>query len=151
MSDTIGDPVHPHGASHAPGPARRIEVAAAVVRQDGRILMTRRPPGGPLGLQWEFPGGKIEPGETASHAIVREIREELGVTASPRQVLALHTHDYPHGLEVEVTFVECELDSLAFAPSRAIHATAWRQPREIDLDTVLEGDRDFLRGLAAGS
>ena len=151
MSETIGDPVHAHVPPHAPVAARRIEVAAAVIRRDGRVLLTQRPPGGPLGLQWEFPGGKIEPGETASHAIVREIREELGVTATPRQVLALHTHDYPHGLEVEITFVECELDSTRFTPSAAIHATAWQPPREIDLATVLEGDREFLRGLAAAT
>ena len=149
MSEAIGDPVHPHGTSHARESARRIEVAAAVVRQDGRILMTRRPPGGPLGLQWEFPGGKIEPGETASHAIVRELREELGVGATPRRVLALHTHDYPHGPEVEITFVECTLDSTAFRPSPAIHAIAWWLPAEIDLAAVLEGDREFLRGLGA--
>jgi len=151
MSETIGDPVHAHVRPHAPVAPRRIEVAAAVILREGRLLLTQRPPGGPLGLQWELPGGKIEPGETATHAIVREIREELGVLATPRQTLALHTHDYPHGLEVEITFVECEVDSTDFVPTAAIHATAWRQPNEIDLKTVLEGDRDFLRGLAAGA
>jgi len=149
MSETLGDPIHAHAPAHAPAAARRIEVAAAVVRRDDRLLLTQRPPGGPLGLQWEFPGGKIEPGETAAHAIVREIREELGVAATPHRVLALHTHDYPHGLEVEISFVECELASIAFTPSPAIHATAWCRPHEIDLATVLEGDRDFLRGLGA--
>src|SRR4030095_2805517 len=128
---------------------RRVAVAAAVVRRDGRLLLTQRPPGGELGLQWELPGGKIEPGESAEHAIVREVREELGATATPRAFLAVHTHDYPHGLEVAITFMECELDTTTFAPHPAVHAVAWTRPEDIDLDTVLAADRDFLRGLGA--
>ena len=148
MSDAPGPaarPPHPP-ASNA---GRRLRVAAAVVMRDGRLLLTQRPPGDPLALQWELPGGKIEPGETLEHALVRELREELGVGATPGEVLEVDTHDYPHGLEVEVVFVRCTLETLAFAPSRAVHAVRWVAPEAIDLTEVLAGDRGFLARLGA--
>ena len=150
MSDELG-PV-PH-AQHPPASftSRRIRVAAAVVWHEGRLLLTQRPPGGPLGLHWELPGGKIEAGESPEHALVREIREELGVRATAHEVLEVDTHDYPHGLEVEVFFVRCVLDSFDFKPSHEVHAARWFPPESIDLDTVLAGDREFLRSQGAGA
>ncbi len=53
--------------------------ACALIDADGRILMSRRPGGKPHGGQWEFPGGKVEPGETPEQAITRELREEIGI------------------------------------------------------------------------
>jgi 8-oxo-dGTP diphosphatase len=58
-------------------------VAAALERADGRILMQRRPPGKAHGGLWEFPGGKVEPGETPRAALVREASEELAITLDP--------------------------------------------------------------------
>jgi len=127
--------------------ARRIRVAAAVVRREGRLLLTRRPPGGRFGLQWEFPGGKLEPGETAEQALVRELREELGVGSVARGTLAVETHEYAHGLVVELHFVECELDSLDFTPSPEVHEVRWSVPGEVDPGELLEADRGFLAAL----
>jgi 8-oxo-dGTP diphosphatase len=127
---------------------RSIRVAAAVVWRDGRVLMTRRPPGGPLGLKWEFPGGKLEPGESAEQALVRELREELGVGATPQGTLAVETHSYQHGLTVELHFLRCELDSLDFTPSPEVHEVRWVHPHEADPAEVLEADRSFLASLA---
>jgi uncharacterized membrane protein len=62
-------------------------------------------------------------------------------------VLEVDTHDYPHGLEVEVIFVRCVLDTFDFTPSAAVHAARWLAPESIDLATVLAGDREFLRSL----
>ena len=126
-----------------------IHVVAAVVWRDGRVLLTQRPPGGPLGSQWEFPGGKIESGETPEQALAREIDEELGVVATPLEILARHRHRYAHGLAVEIVFVRCTLGSLAFRPSHAVQATRWVVPADVDLDQVLEADRAFLRALTA--
>jgi 8-oxo-dGTP diphosphatase len=132
-----------------PEPGRRIRVVAAVVWRDGKLLLTQRPPGGPLGLQWEFPGGKIETGETPEQALAREVAEELGVTGTPVRTLAVHAHSYPHGLEVEITFLECMLGSGEFRPSAAVHAVRWSAPGEVAIEEVLEADRPFLSALFA--
>jgi 8-oxo-dGTP diphosphatase len=129
----------------------RIAVVAAVVWRDDRLLFTRRPPGGPIGLQWEFPGGKLEPGETPDQAVRREIREELGVDAEPLEELGRERHDYPHGTRVELVFVRCTLSSFDFTPSAAVHAVQWWRPSEVPLAEVLEGDREFLKRLGARS
>ncbi len=127
---------------------RRVRVVAAVVRDGELLLLTQRPPVGPLGLQWEFPGGKIEPGETPEHALVREVHEELGVEASTHEVLAVHAHDYDH-LSVEITFIRATLASFEFKPSVAVHAWRWLAPHDVPLSEVLEADRDFLRAMGA--
>jgi 8-oxo-dGTP diphosphatase len=134
----------------ASNPAPFIRVVAAVVFRSGELLLTQRPPGGALGLKWEFPGGKIEAGETPQAALTREIEEELGVRAQPLEIMTVHRHAYPHGLDVEIAFVRCTLDSLEFRPSEAVHAVRWTPPRAIDLDQVLAADREFLRSLGAG-
>ncbi len=128
---------------------KRVRVVAAVAWDGPKLLLTQRPPGGPLGLQWEFPGGKLEEGESPEEALVRELQEELGVGATAHETLAVHAHDYAHGVRVEVTFVRCTLASLAFTPSGAVHAWRWIEPRDVALGDVLEGDRDFLAGLGA--
>jgi 8-oxo-dGTP diphosphatase len=73
-------------------------VAAALIDADGRVLLARRPAGKSMAGQWEFPGGKIVAGETPEQALVRELREELGidVTESCLAPLAFASHDYDH-------------------------------------------------------
>jgi 8-oxo-dGTP diphosphatase len=58
-------------------------VAAALIDPDGRVLIAERPPGKAMAGLWEFPGGKIEPGETPETALIRELHEELGITVKP--------------------------------------------------------------------
>ena len=130
---------------------KRVRVAAAVVWDGPRLLMTQRPPGGALGLRWEFPGGKIEQGETPEQAIVREVREELAVGATPHEQLETVAHDYAHGLHVEIVFVRCTLDSFQFTRGAEVHAVRWQAPAEIVLGDVLEADREFLRALGAAA
>ena len=128
-----------------------LRVAAAVVWRGEYVLLTQRPPGGALGLFWEFPGGKIEPGETPEVALVREVAEELGVAARPLEILSTYRHRYEHGLEVEITFVRCELESFEFRLGAAVHAVRWVKPPELDPSEVLAGDRRFLSALGSGA
>jgi len=125
-----------------------VRVAAAVIRRDGRVLMTRRPPGGALGLQWEFPGGKIEPGESVAQALAREIEEELGARVTVGEELEVATHEYDHGLAVEIHFVACELGAGALVPGPGVHEVRWSAPGEVDPAEVLEADRPFLARLS---
>lgn len=128
-------------------PAARLRVVAAVARRGGLLLLTRRPPGGRFGLLWEFPGGKLEPGESVAQALVRELREELGVDAVPGETLAVERHDYAAGPAVELHFVSCELASPDFTPGPAVHEARWVDPADVDPAEVLEADRGFLASL----
>lgn len=131
-----------------PATAKRVRVAAGVVRRGRELLLTQRPPGGPLGGLWEFPGGKIEEGERPEQALVREVREELGVEAEAAETLSVETYRYPHGLEVELHFIRCTLGSHAFTPSAAVQSVRWSDPRYVAPEDVLAADREFLARLA---
>lgn len=71
-------------------------VTAAVIHRDGQVLIARRPENGLLGGMWEFPGGKIEPGETLPDCLKREIREELGVEIQVGEPFGVYRHGYTH-------------------------------------------------------
>src|SRR4030066_1121313 len=74
-----------------------VEVAAAILqRPDGSFLLAQRPPDKIWAGYWEFPGGKIEPGETPYHALVRELREELGITVTTAYPWITRVFTYPH-------------------------------------------------------
>lgn len=70
-------------------------VAAALVDGEGRVLLAQRPEGKPLAGTWEFPGGKLEPGESPETALLRELDEELGITAGPLEPFTFVSHAYP--------------------------------------------------------
>jgi 8-oxo-dGTP diphosphatase len=71
--------------------------ACALVDADGRVLLARRPPGKPLAGLWEFPGGKVEPGETPEVALIRELKEELDIEVPAKCLapLSFASHGYP--------------------------------------------------------
>ena len=71
------------------------EVSAALIWREGRFLICQRPPHKTRGLEWEFVGGKREPGETGEQALIRECREELGITVAVGDVFMEVTHTYP--------------------------------------------------------
>jgi 8-oxo-dGTP diphosphatase len=73
-------------------------VAAALIDPDGRVLLARRPPGKSMAGQWEFPGGKLAAGESPEQALIRELREELGIETSESCLapIAFASHDYDH-------------------------------------------------------
>ena len=82
------------------------QVAAAIIFNKGKILVTRRAPGEKLAGYWEFPGGKLEGNETPRECIVRELREELGLHATAGAVIASSVYEYTGGA-IELIAVEC--------------------------------------------
>ena len=116
-----------------------VDVTAAVIGgPDGRILVCSRPAGTHMAGKWEFPGGKIEPGETAETCIRREIREELGMEIAVGPVLTVMEHDY--GVKyVRVTFFLAVSDD---APTAKDHqGFRWVTPEEIGSVDFLDADR----------
>ena len=85
-----------------------IDVVAAVIRRDGRILITQRLDNVHLARLWEFPGGKVEAGESFEVALSREISEELGVKIRVKEEFFTTEHDYP-GKSVRLHFFSCTL------------------------------------------
>jgi mutator protein MutT len=83
-----------------------VNIAIAVVEHAGRFLVGRRGPGVPLAGLWEFPGGKVEPGESPEQAACRECLEETGVRVTAGGRYPEHVHRYDHG-RVRLCFVAC--------------------------------------------
>jgi A/G-specific adenine glycosylase len=79
-----------------PAPIPHYIVTAAVIQQSGKVLIAQRPVDGLLGGLWEFPGGKVETGETLPEGLRREIREELGVEVAVGQPFGVYRHAYTH-------------------------------------------------------
>ena len=87
---------------------KQVEVSAALIFRDGKLLITQRHTESHLGGLWEFPGGKREAGETFEQCLVREIREELGVEISVGELFESVTHAYPEKT-VHLKFFICRL------------------------------------------
>ena len=121
---------------------RITEVAAALIWRNGRFLICQRPEGKAREFLWEFVGGKLEAGETAAEALVRECREELGVTVSPKDVFMEVVHRYPD-ITVRLTVFVCEIT--CGEPKLLEHAAIrWITPGEIGKFEFCPADKDIL-------
>lgn len=125
---------------------RTLVVAGLIVGDDGRILITRRRADQSLGGLWEFPGGKVEPGEAPVDALARELREELGVTAVVGRIWEVLFHAYPEFDLVMLVYV-CRING---AP-RAVEVAdlAWVAPRDLAGWDILPADRPLVERLGA--
>jgi 8-oxo-dGTP diphosphatase len=128
---------------------RTARVVAAVIRQGDRILITRRCPRGERAGQWEFPGGKVEPGETEPSALRREIREELGCEVGVGPLVLRHRHRYPD-LEVELAFYDCALPPGAEPRCLSAVEMEWAQESQLEGYDFCEADRPVLGDIARG-
>ena len=84
-------------APDAPGATRVVLVVAAALCRDGKVLLAQRPPGRELAGMFEYPGGKVEPGERPEASLCRELQEELGITVAPADLapISFASHSYP--------------------------------------------------------
>jgi 8-oxo-dGTP diphosphatase len=126
-----------------------IKVAAALIVRGGRILIGQRKKADSHGLKWEFPGGKIERGESTVDALARELEEELGIQARIGREIIRYSWSYPKRATIllmfhRVTEFSGEPQNLAF------ERIAWEEPSKLPAYDFLEGDVDFVRRLAAG-
>ena len=125
---------------------RKLVVAALCRDESGRILLTQRRADQPMGLLWEFPGGKVEPGEAPVAALEREIREELGCGARVGRIDDVVFHAYAE-FDLYMLVYAC---TLAAAP-RAVEVAdvRWVPPTELAGYEVLPADVALVRRLAA--
>ena len=105
------------------------QVVAALIWDKDRFMICKRPADKDRGSLWEFVGGKVEPGETKAHALVRECREELAIGVSPGEEFMRVTHKYPD-MEIELTLMNAEI--IDGVPRRLEHEDLrWITPSEI--------------------
>jgi mutator protein MutT len=123
-----------------------VEVAAGLVFRDGRVLITQRPAQGHLAGLWEFPGGKLEAGETPAQCLIRELREELDIEVEVTEWLEQVTHPYA-GKTVRLDFFRCRW--LRREP-RALGCSAfkWVTADELGAHELPAADASLLRRLA---
>jgi 8-oxo-dGTP diphosphatase len=122
-------------------------VVAAVIRKEGRYLLTRRAPGAANAGLWEFPGGKVEDGETPEQSLIREIREELGIRIDVGSLLA--TIEHPHaGRPVRLLFYAAAGDTGAMR-LRDHDTVAWASREDLAGYIFTPADREFVDQIAA--
>ncbi|MCC6195237.1 MAG: Nudix family hydrolase [Burkholderiales bacterium] len=123
-----------------------VRVAAAVIlRRDGQVLLAQRPPGKAYEGYWEFPGGKLEPGESPRHALDRELKEELGIDVRRASPWLVQEFVYPHA-HVELNFFRV----FAWEGEPASHdgqAFAWQAPGRYTVGPLLPANTRILRAL----
>ncbi|HWF47660.1 MAG TPA: 8-oxo-dGTP diphosphatase MutT [Bryobacteraceae bacterium] len=124
-------------------------VSAGVIQRDGRVLVGQRRRGDRHALKWEFPGGKVESGETPQQALVRELREELQIEAAVGSELARYEHEYPNGSRVHLLFFAVR-DYQGEPLARVFEQIRWTQLETLPELDFLEGDLDFVKRLARG-
>ena len=125
---------------------KSIEVVAALIWRGERFLACQRPPEKARGLLWEFVGGKVESGESGPQALVRECREELGVTIDVQDAFMDVTHEYPD-LTVHLTLYEAEIAQ--GEPQRLEHNDIrWITVQEMDDYPFCPADQVFCREIA---
>lgn len=127
-----------------------IEVVCGLIEHEGRILLGQRKPGDKHALKWEFPGGKIEPGETPEEALARELREELAVTAGPITEMHRYEFAYPGKTPVRLIFLHVAGFTEPLV-NQIYHALAWIEPHELSQYDILEGDLAFIEWLPSSS
>ena len=119
-----------------------IEVVAAVIRRGNRILLASRPAGKPP-AGWEFPGGKVEPGEALGAALIRELDEELGVAVTPDRELETVRRE-----NIVLHFIAAAMPENATPTPRESQQVFWTELTPEPPELLLPADREFWKHLA---
>ena len=129
---------------------KRTLVVAGLIVRDGRVLITQRGPvqkQPELALKWEFPGGKVEPSEAPVDALVRELREEIGVTVTVGRIWDVLFHPYP-GFDLVMLVYACKIVD-GEPRSVEVHDLAWVPAPELAGWDILPADRPLVDRLLA--
>jgi 8-oxo-dGTP diphosphatase len=122
------------------------QVVAAVMEQAGRILICQRRADQPHAGKWEFPGGKLEAGESPEAALIRELREELNIDAIPADELRRYEFAYPGKNPILLIFLK--VDHWTGVPeNRIFERMVWERRERLNDYDFLDGDVAFLREL----
>lgn len=121
-------------------------VVAAVIERGGRILIGQRKNFGQHPLKWEFPGGKVEPGETPEAATIRELEEELGIYARVEAERMRYQYQYPGRPPILLIFYRI-LEFEREPENRDFEQICWELPERLADYDFLEGDAEFIRSL----
>jgi 8-oxo-dGTP diphosphatase len=124
-------------------------VVAALIRREGRVLMSRRRADQAMPLLWEFPGGKVEPGEAPDAALAREVREELGCEARVGRIHDVVFHAYPD-FDLYMLVYACDIASGTPAAVQ-VAEVAWVEATRLPELELLPADYPLARALAAAA
>jgi 8-oxo-dGTP diphosphatase len=138
----------PSSTTRQNGPALRF-VAAALIVRGGEVVIGQRRSDQPMASQWEFPGGKIEPGESPEQALARELEEELGIHAVIGPKVTHIRHNYRHGGAVDLQFFAVHEFSGEIV-NRIYNEVRWARLVDLPAYDFLAADRGLIRDLAAG-
>lgn len=129
---------------------RKIRVVAAQIERDGRYLITQRKPSSSLPLLWEFPGGRVEEGESDQHALARELFEEMRVEVEVQEAAVAVTHEYD-AYVIDFRVYRCRLISSPDAiQTIGVHDYRWVAPSDLDHYEFPGADQATIDALIAG-
>jgi len=127
-----------------------LKVVAALILRDSKILVCQRRRDDTHGLQWEFPGGKVEPGEILQEALARELREELGIESTIGRELFRTRHRYREFRpELELIFFQANVEPSATLQNLVFEGFEWADPSALPDYNFLQADEEFVALLAA--
>jgi 8-oxo-dGTP diphosphatase len=126
-----------------------LTVTAGILADGDRVLVCQRRAGGRFPLKWEFPGGKVEDGETPEICLRRELREELAIEAEVGPEIYQTEHRYPNGVAVRLLFFR--ITRYAGTPkNRAFERIEWVRFADLGQFDFLEADRELVERMARG-
>jgi len=129
-----------------------ITVVAALITRDSKLLVCQRRRDDTYALQWEFPGGKVESGESLAGALARELQEELGVSATIGKELFRTSHRYrDSSTELVLIFLEAFVDPGVPLQNLVFERFEWTDPSSLPKYNFLQADKEFVRLLASRS